>query len=87
VLIVSFSVGFAHCSRSFAHLLEVCLLQHSSLLGLDDSVASLRTSGSRAPRWQKVSVLQSLKAMGVCSYALLGLGLDLLLDRILGHCF
>jgi hypothetical protein len=71
----------------FANLLQVGLFQHSSLLGLDDSVAGLRTSGSCAPRCEKESVAESLGGGRVRRYALLGLGLDLLLDGILGHYF
>jgi hypothetical protein len=56
----------------FAHLLQVGLFQHSSLLGFDDSVASLRTSGSCAPRCEKESVVESWVAVDFADTHFLG---------------
>lgn len=71
---------------AFAHLLHVVLLQHSSFLGLDDSVASLRSCRPCAPAHEGLVAVPKA-ARQFRGYILLGLGLDLLLDDTLNHGF
>lgn len=81
---VSCLLGLAHIVSAFANLLHVGLLQQGSLLGLDDSIAHLRTSRPCAPTTKKKSVANS-QSKNFFENILLGLGLDLLLDGSLSH--